>query len=132
MDTILGGRVERSRRTLLLAAGDAAMIAAFVALGELRHAGTLAAGLETFAQFGLGWLLAGTLAGVYAPGAVDSARRAVVQGVAAWVLAALVGQLVRVLMRPGTFVLPSFVLVSVGAGGLLIGLWRFVAARQLE
>lgn len=130
MDTLLRGRVERSRRTLVLALGDGAMIALFVALGELRHAGSFAAGLETFAQFGLGWLLAGTLAGVYAPGAVDSPKPAVIQAVVAWVLAALVGQLVRVLMGPGTFVLPSFVLVSVGVGGLLIGLWRFVAARQ--
>lgn len=130
MDTLLGGRVERSRRTLVLALGDGAMIALFVALGELRHAGSLTDGLETFGQFGLGWLLAGTLAWVYAPGAVDSPKRAVIQGVAAWVLAALVGQLLRVLMRPGTFVLPSFVVVSIGAGGLLIGFWRYVAARR--
>lgn len=126
---VLDGRIEASRRTSGLALGDAAAIALFVALGELRHGGSVAAGLETFAQFGVGWLLAGVVAGVYAPDALASARRAVVQGVAAWIVAALIGQLIRLLATPGSHVQPSFVLVSIGFGGLFIGGWRYGAAR---
>lgn len=127
--TWLGGRIDASRRTLGLALGDGVAIALFVALGELRHAGTVAAGIETFAEFGVAWVLAGVAAGVYAADALAGPRRAVAQGVAAWVVAALVAQLIRLLATPGTVVRPSFVLVSIGFGGLFVGAWRYVAAR---
>lgn len=127
----LGDRVEASRRTLGLAAGDAVAIALFVGLGELRHAGTLAAGVETYAQFGLGWLLAGVAAGVYAPDALEGPRRALVQGVAAWAVATLVAQLIRLVVTPGTVVQPSFVLVSVAFGGAFVGGWRYAGARLI-
>jgi hypothetical protein len=129
---VLGGRLEASRRTLVLAIGDAAAIALFVALGELRHGGSVAAGVETLAQFGVGWLLAGVVAGVYGADALEDVRRALVQGVAAWVLDALVGQLIRLLSTPGSVVQPSFVLVSIGFGGLFVGGWRYVAARSVR
>lgn len=127
--TWLAERFEASPRTLGLALGDAAMIALFVAGGEMRHGGNLGAGVETFAQFGVGWLLASLAAGVYGPAALASPRRAVAQVVGAWVVAALVGQLVRVLATPGGSVEPAFVVVSVAVGGLLLGAWRYVAAR---
>lgn len=128
----LGGRLAVSRQTLALAVGDAAAIALFVGLGELRHGGTLTAGLEPFAQFGLGWLLAGGAAGVYAADALAGPRQAVVRGVAAWVVAALIGQLVRLVMTPGTVVQPTFVLVAIGVGGVFIGAWRYVAASAVN
>ncbi len=129
--TWLADRFEASARTLGLALGDLAMIALFVAVGELRHGGTVAAGLETLAQFGVAWGLASLAAGVYGPAALETRRRAVVQVVAAWVVAALVGQLVRVLATPGGSVQPTFVLVSVAVGGLLLAAWRYVAARAV-
>lgn len=124
----LGGRIEASRRTVRLAVGDAAAIALFVAIGELRHGGTVATGVETWAQFGVAWLLAGVAAGVYAPDALTGSRQAVVRGVAAWVIAALIAQSIRLLLTPGGVVQPSFVLVSIGFGGAFVGAWRFVAA----
>ena len=128
--TLLGGRVVADRRTLALAAGDAAMIALFVLVGELRHAGTLLAGVSTFGQFALGWAVVAVVAGAYAADALATPRRAVVRGVGAWVLASLVAQLVRLLVRPGTVVQPAFVLVAIGFGGLFVGAWRYVAARR--
>lgn len=128
----LDRRIEASRRTLALALGDAVAIALFVALGELRHGGTAAAGLETFAQFGAGWVLAGVTAGVYAADALASPRQAVIRGLATWVVAAVIAQLLRLLATPGGFVLPSFVLVSIGFGGLFIAAWRYVAARGVS
>ena len=131
-DTWFGGRVEVSTRTLALAIGDLAMIALFVLVGEIRHAGTFAGGVRTFAQFGLGWMLVSVVAGVYAPRALEGSRRAVIQVVAAWVLAAIVGVLVRTAMTPGGFVQLSFVLVSIGFGGAFLAIWRFVAVRAVQ
>lgn len=128
---LLGGRVEASRRSLVLALGDGLLIALFVGLGEVRHAGTVPAGIETFAQFGIGWLLVAVAAGVYAPDALTTPRAAVGRGVAAWVVAAIIAQLVRLLMAPGSVIQPTFVLVSIGFGGIFIGGWRLVAARRL-
>lgn len=127
--TWLADRFEPSSRTLGLALGDMAMIAVFVGIGELRHGGGVAAGLETFGQFAIGWGLVALAAGVYGPTALETWRRAVVQGVAAWIVAALVGQLLRVLVTPGGSMQPAFVLVSVASGGLLLGAWRYIAAR---
>lgn len=126
---LFGGRFEASRRTLALAIGDVAMIALFVLLGELRHRGTLLAGVETFVQFAVGWLLVSVIAGVYSGQTLEDPRRAVVQVVAAWVLAAVIGQLVRLAMTPGNFIHPSFVAVTIGFGGALLAGWRYVAAR---
>lgn len=129
--TWFGGRVVASRRTLKLALGDVAMIALFVLIGEIRHAGSLGGGVRTFGQFLVGWLLVSVVAGVYSPKALENRRRAVVQVVAAWMLAAIIGQLVRLVMTPGGVVQLSFVLVSIGFGGLFLGIWRFVAARAV-
>lgn len=127
--TWFDGRVEVSTRTLALAIGDLAMIALFVLVGELRHAGTLAGGVRTFAQFGVGWLLVSVVAGVYGPRSIEDPRRAVIQVFAAWVLAAVIGQLVRLAMTPGSFVQLPFVLVSIGFGGAFLAAWRYLAAR---
>lgn len=130
-ETWFGGRFEASQRTLVLALGDAAMIALFVGVGELRHAGSVAAGVETFAQFGLGWLLAALAAAVYGPDALRTPSRAVVQAVGTWVVAVLIGQLVRLGMTPGSLVQPVFLAVTIGFGGLFLAAWRYLAARAL-
>lgn len=132
MTSRLGGRIDVSRRTLTLALGDAAMIALFVALGEMRHGQPVGLGLAPFAQFGLGWLLASVPARVYAVEALASPRRAAIHGVATWVVAALIGQLIRFLVTPGTSVAPVFVLVSVVVGGVFIGIWRYIAAKAVS
>lgn len=127
-----GGRVEASARSLGLALGDVAVIAVFVLVGELRHGGTLVGGVQAFGQFLVGWLLVSVPSGVYGPGALDGPRRAVVQVVAAWALAAVIAQLVRLAMTPGSHVQLTFVAVSIGFGGAFLAVWRSVAARVVE
>lgn len=129
--SLLRGRVDADRRTIVLAAGDAAMIALFVLLGELRHSGTVAAGVGTFGQFALAWALVAVVAGAYTAEAVRSPSQAALWGLGTWIVAALVGQLVRLLVRQGAIVQPTFLLVTIAFGGLFIGGWRFVAARYL-
>lgn len=128
----IAGHVGRPRRTVVIAVGDAAMIALFVALGELRHGGTVEAGLETFVQFGLAWAVVGVAAGVYAADALASPRRAAGYGMIAWAVAALVAQFLRLFLVQGARFQPTFVLVSIAVGGLLLGGWRYAAARFLR
>ena len=130
--TWLGGRVEASVRSLALALGDLAMIALFVAVGEVRHGGTVAGGVATLGQFLVGWVLVSVVGGVYGPRALADPRRAVTQVFAAWVLAALIGVLVRSALRPGGFVQLSFVAVAIGFGGAFLAAWRFAAVRAVR
>lgn len=131
MVTWLRSRLDADPRTVVVALGDAIMIALFVSLGELRHGGTIGAGLETFGQFALAWLLVAVAAGAYAPGALDRPVEAALLGVGTWIVAALVAQLIRLLVTPSAAVQPVFVVVSIGVGGLFIGGWRVVAARTV-
>lgn len=126
------GRIELSGRTAALAAGDALAIAVFVAAGELRHGAPVLAGVDTFAQFLVGWLVVAPLAGAYSGWAIESPGRAALYAVGVWVPAALLGQVVRLYADPlVTGLAPSFVAVSLLAGGLLLAAWRggFAAAR---
>lgn len=124
-------RVERSSRMLGVALGDAVAIAFFVVLGELRHGGSLVAGIETFGQFGVAWVLVAVAAGAYGSGALDRPGTAVLWGIGTWAVAALLAQLIRALMVPGD-IQPVFVVVSIAFGGLFIGTWRYVAARRVR
>jgi len=127
----LGGRFEASNRTLALAAGDLVAIALFVAVGEVRHAGSLSSGLATLTQFGVGWVVASLWVGAYAVGVRSTPWRAVRLGATAWILAALVGLVVRLLTTPETAIPVTFILTSIGFGALFVGGWRFVATRWL-
>ena len=131
-DTYLGGRIEASRRMGVVALGDALAIAAFVAAGEARHAGTLAAGVETFLQFGIGWALAAVALYAYTARALSSPRRAAALALGTWIVGALLGQAIRLLTEASAGFSVPFVLVSIGTGGALLVIWRFVAARHLR
>ena len=131
MAGLLGGRIAATRRTAVLAAGDAAMIAIFVALGELQHGGSVAAGVETFLQFAVGWSVVAVPLGAYGPHALRSAPRAAGRAAGTWIAGALVGQVVRATVRPGFYVAPAFVVVSIVVGGALLAAWRAaMAARE--
>jgi len=127
----LGGRVVFTRRMVTVATIDLVAIGGFVALGELRHAGTLAAGIETFAQFLGGWLLAAVLFRAYTPRSISTPRRALLVGGGTWTVAAVLGQLIRIIVDPLASFAPSFVLVSIAAGGVLVAGGRgLIAARS--
>lgn len=126
---VLGDRVDLTRRTASLAVGDLLVIAMFVAIGELRHAGTLDDGISTFVQFGVAWVVVAVFLGVYGRDRDRATMRGLGIPVVAWGLAAVIAQGIRVLMEPGGTVAPSFVVVSVVFGGLMLLAWRAVAVR---
>lgn len=117
---LFGGRLILTRSMGRVALVDAIAIALFVTLGELRHAGTVSAGVETFLQFLIGWAIAAVVFRAYTPRAISQPRRAAIVGVQSWVLAALLGQLIRMIADPLATFAPLFVLVSIGAGGVLV------------
>ncbi len=129
MELSVVGRVQRSLQSVALAGGDLVAIAVFVAIGEVRHGGTLGAGVLTYTEFIAGWAIAGVLLGAYAPDAVRSRRRAAGIVLVAWTGAALLGQLIRAVLKPGFFVSPSFVGISIVFGGIILVTWRVLAVE---
>jgi len=135
--TAAGGRIALGPRTARLAAGDAAAIAAFVLLGEVSHysAAFVLANpgyvLGTAVPFVLGWLVVAPAAGLYRDRNRDARAgpvRAALAAAGAWVLAALVGQALRATELFHGGAAPTFVLVSIVVGGVLIAGWRALAA----
>lgn len=120
-----GGTVRR------FLAGDLLAIAVFVGLGELSHGIDPLArpvyALETLVPFLVGWLVAAPLARAYAADAGRGAVPAVVLGVAGWVLADAVGQVVRETEALHGGADPAFFAVAAVVGGGLIAVWRLLA-----
>lgn len=129
--TYLGGRIVASRRYALLAVGDLLAVLLFAVLGELRHAGSVATVVETTVQFGVGWAVVAPLVGAYGPSALDGWRRAARLGAGAWTVATVVGVLVRYLTESGASLSPVFVVVTVGVGVIIFGIWRAGAATWI-
>lgn len=127
----LGGRLELSGRTAVLAAGDAIAIGVFVAAGELSHGRPILEGGGTFLQFGVGWLAAALLIGAYGRHARLNPRGAVVLAAGTWLLADLLAQVLRALVQPGFDIAPAFLAISLVIGGGLIAGWRALAAALL-
>lgn len=127
---LFGGRVVLTRRMALVAFVDNLAIALFVGLGELRHAGTLVGGVETYLEFLLGWVIATVILRAYTPRAISTPRRAALRGGQAWFVAALLGQIIRIIVEPLARFAPSFVLVSILAGGVLVAGGRALLAAR--
>jgi hypothetical protein len=128
---LLGSRVRVSRTSGILLAGDLLAIGLFVVAGEIRHGRPPAAGALTFAEFAAGWLLAAVLVGAYADDAVSSLPRAAALASGGWLLGASFGQLIRAIVEPGFYVAPTFFLVTLGVGGVLLVGWRLLARAVL-
>lgn len=127
--SILGSRIHVSRTSVTLLVGDLLAIGLFVAAGEMQHDRPLAAGVPTFAEFAAGWLLAAVVVGAYASDAAGSPLRAGLIGGVGWLLGASLGQLIRAVARPGFYVAPTFYLVTLGVGGVLVVGWRLLASN---
>lgn len=122
------GGATADRTTILLAAGDVALIVVLLLFGQ-RHHGTdpiaePLASLETVGPFLLGWLVAALLAGVYARAIAGSPARAARTAAVAWIAAANVGLILR-----STPVLEGgapwpFNLVVTGTGLVVLVGWR--------
>lgn len=126
--SVFGGRIAVSRITLVLAVGDMLLITLFVAMGEIQHGGTVAAGIRTFSQFFGAWIVVATLTGAYAPDALETPRYAARIALVSWVLAALLGQLIRSDMR-NAGIAPAFLVVSLVVGVVLLVPWRVAVAN---
>ena len=129
--TYLGGRIVASRRFALLAAGDLVALLLFATLGELRHAGTVAATLVTAVEFGIGWAVVAVALGAYGARALGSPSRAAGLAAVSWALGAVLGAAIRAAVEPLASFAPVFVLVTAGIGAVIFGVWRALAARLL-
>lgn len=120
--------VDRSVGTLAVAVGDVLAITLLVAIGTAMH-GTdpLARPLyvaDAAAPFLIGWVPAAILTGSYAP----AARRSLLFGIGtaglAWVVAVLVGQVLRATAVFHGDAALTFALVMGGLGLLTLSSWR--------
>ena len=130
--TYLRTRVDRSPVVPALLVGDVAVLLLFTGIGISTHGGSPLAEpgdlALTGAPFVLSWLLLAFLGGLYTVDAVRSPRRALSLTVPAWVVAALLGQVLRATdVFPGDTAL-SFALVTIFAGGALLVGWRLAVA----
>lgn len=118
------------------AAGDVVAVIAFVLLGEFSH-GVLPWTVpmlvaETTATFLVGWVVVAPVVWAYQPSNRSSARAAVGTALVAWVGAAAVANLVRSTSIVHGNASLSFYVVSVLAGGAILGLWRLLRVRTTE
>lgn len=128
----LRARVDPGPRAAALAAGDAAAIVSFAAIGAAHHG---VAPLSNPAHVGrvaapflLGWAVAALLGGLYTRDATATPRRALSWSLPAWIVATLVGQALRATAAfPGDAAV-TFVLVTVVFGGALVVGWRMLVA----
>lgn len=115
--------------TVLL--GDLLAILAFVSVGIFRHGGTPWADptytLETFAPLLIAWLVVAPLAGVYHRETLTDYRRAVALVAVIWTAAAVAGAAIRATPQFIGGASPTFVLVNILFGTLLLLPWRVVA-----
>lgn len=127
-------RVDPTPRTALVAVGDLALIAVFVFGGAAGGHGFDPVGQfgrvgMTYVSFLVGWAGAALLGGLYTADARRTVKRAVAVTVPAWVVAAVVAQLLRATaVFPGDAAL-TFFLVSVGVVLALLVPWRVAVAR---
>lgn len=130
--TYLGSRVDPSPGMLGLLLGDAVAIVAFAAVGVLHHGGDPIGDPVNVAWAAaplfVGWVLAAFLGGLYTRDALASPRRAISWALPAWVVATLVGHVLRSTDAvPGGTAL-TFLLVTLGFGSLFVVGWRVAAA----
>ncbi len=129
----VGDRVDPSRTTVGLFAGDVAAITLFVVLGEISH------GIDpmavpwyvlgnTLSPFLVGWLLVSVPAGMYGSAPREPLSKLALRTAGAWFLADVVAQMIRATpyIQGGASLenIVVFGLVSFTVGGTLLVSWR--------
>ena len=127
----LRSQIALSPRNVKVALVDVALIAVFVLVGEVNHGiSPLESPLRvlgTFAPFLVGWVVS-VLLGTYRSRAFRSAKAAASVAGAAWISAALLGQLLRgTALFHGDLTL-AFTIVSILVGLALLVPWRVLVA----
>ena len=131
VDTLVAGRVRKTRRTGWLLLGDLLIIALFVGLGELRHGGEVVDWAITFGEFGLAWVAVAVPMGAYSRGPDRSTRWTVGVISGSWVIAATLGWAIRAILEPFATFSVVFLMVMVGTGLLFLLPWRVLIAPRL-
>ncbi|KTG27245.1 DUF3054 domain-containing protein [Haloferax profundi] len=120
---------------LPLAVGDILVIFLLVTVGVVQHNGVsyLSANpvgwVLTAVPFIIAWALVAPLLGAYSPGAAESAKSAVPLAIRSWLVAAILGAVIRwtPLFEGGAE--PVFIAVMLVLGSLALGVWRTVYFR---
>lgn len=126
---------EPTRPTVLLAAGDLLAVVLVLSAGMLRHGvdpiRTPDHAAMVVGPFLLGWVVGAPLVGAYSRGAVSSPRAVLATGTNAWLIAALVGLVLRATQWFPGGVTGLFGVVITGFGLLAVGGWRAVYGAVL-
>ncbi|KAB1188194.1 MULTISPECIES: DUF3054 domain-containing protein [Haloferax] len=120
---------------LPLAVGDILVIFLLVTVGVIQHNGvsylsTNPAGwVLTAVPFLIAWALVAPVFGAYSPGAAESAKSAVPLAIRSWLVAAILGAVIRwtPLFEGGAD--PVFIAVMLVLGSLALGVWRTLYFR---
>jgi hypothetical protein len=112
----------------ILAAGDFLMIGLFVLLGETNHAVAdpqpMLRWLITTLEFALPWFIVAWLTGVYQTG--HTTRTLLGKTLAAWLIAAPLGALLRSFVNGSGVIASTFLVVTLVVGCALLLVWRAV------
>lgn len=129
--SFLESRIDGS--TWPIAVGDVLAILLVVGVGMIKHhgvggvVGDPVAVVVTALPFLFGWAVAGTLVGAYSAGAGESAKAAIPLAIRSWVLADVVGIVIRGATTSAFDVgLGVFFLVMLVTGGVALGIWRYL------
>jgi len=132
--SFLNGRVDTA--ALPLAVGDVLVLVLLLSFGTARHNGVaylteqpVAAAL-TLLPFLVGWLVAAPLIGAYSAGAAESAKAAIPLAIRSWVVADVIGIVLRVVLpfdaTGGLLSLAIFFGVTLVVGVVGLGVWRWL------
>ena len=134
--TYLRSQIEPTSLAAGLVVGDIIALAAFVAAGRQQHLGTPIGDpvgfLDTLAPFLIGWTVAAIVGGLYTSDALLTPRRAISWTVPAWLLAVVIGMVLRASPLFTGSAAPTFVIVTVVVGGTLLVGWRALAATVVQ
>lgn len=136
--SFLDGRIDPA--ALPLAVGDVVVLVALLSLGTARHNGFTyltenPVGLAlTLLPFLVGWAVAAPLIGAYSAGAAESAKAAIPLAVRSWVVADVIGVVLRVVLPFDSngplagrlTTLGIFFVVTLVVGLVGLGVWRWL------
>ncbi|WP_416841142.1 DUF3054 domain-containing protein [Haloferax sp. DFSO52] len=120
---------------LPLAVGDILVIFLLVTVGVVQHNGVSylstdpAGWVLTAVPFIIAWALVSPLLGAYSPGAAESAKSAVPLGIRSWLVAAILGAVIRWTPLFDGGADPIFIGVMLVLGSIALGVWRTVYFR---
>jgi FtsH-binding integral membrane protein len=132
--SFLNGRIDTA--ALPLAVGDVLVLVLLLSFGTARHNGVAylteqpVALALTLLPFIVGWLVAAPLVGAYSAGAAESAKAAIPLAIRSWVVAVVIGIVLRVVLpfdaTGGLLSLAIFFVVTLVVGVVGLGVWRWL------